>query len=188
MLIRLNGLRNRLNGLRNRLNAFDDRFLSVCFPFFQTVKWISVSVRFPKSGHKCAFCQNEHYSASFNVVREIGQRRNILERDKRCLNCLRFGHNAKECQNPKTCRHCQERYHQSICSLLDQPRPKPRDVPTEETKITMTTVGSKAKGTVLLQTAKAIAISGVTSETASVRILLDTESQHTYTTNRLKSK
>ena len=47
---------------------------------------------------KCAFCQNEHYSASCNVVRDIAQRKNILERDKRCFNCLRFGHNAKECQ------------------------------------------------------------------------------------------
>jgi hypothetical protein len=42
----------RLNGSRNRLNAFDDRFPSVCLPFFQTVERISVSVRFPKTGHK----------------------------------------------------------------------------------------------------------------------------------------
>ena len=135
---------------------------------------------------KCAFCQNEHYSASCDVIRDIAQRRNILERGKRCLNCLRLGHNAKECQNPKTCRHCQERHHQSICSLLDQPRPKPREVPTEETKTT--TVSNKAKGAVLLQTAKAMAINDVTSETASVRILLDTGSQRTYITNPLKSK
>ena len=37
LLIRLNDFLNRLNGLRNRLNAFDDRFLSVCLPFFQAV-------------------------------------------------------------------------------------------------------------------------------------------------------
>ena len=84
--------------------------------------------------------------------------------------------------------HCQERHHQLICSLLDQPRPKLRDVPTEETKITTTTVGSKAKRTLLLQTARAMAINDVTSETVSVRILLDTGSQQTYITNRLKSK
>ena len=137
---------------------------------------------------KCAFCQNEHYSASCDVVREIAQRRNILERDKRCLNCLRFGHNAKECQNPKTCRHCQERHHQSICSLLDQPRPKPRDVPTEETKITTTTVGSKAKGTVLLQTAKAMAFNEDNSKSTQVRILFDNGSQRSYVTSDLKSR
>ena len=49
LLIRLNGFSNRL---RNRLNVFEGRFLSVCIPFFQAVKRISVSVRFPKSGHK----------------------------------------------------------------------------------------------------------------------------------------
>ena len=92
---------------------------------------------------KCAFCQNEHYSASCNVVRDIAQRRNILERDKRCFNCLRFGHNAKECQNPKTCHHCQERHHQSICSLQDQQKPKPKAVPLEETETTTTTMSNK---------------------------------------------
>ena len=112
----------------------------------------------------------------------------ILERDKRCFNCLRFGHNAKECQNPKTCRHCQERHHQSICSLLDQQKPKPKAVPLKETETTTTTMSNKSKGTVLLQTAKAMAINDVTSETSSVRILLDTGSQHTYITSRLKSK
>ena len=137
---------------------------------------------------KCAFCQNEHYSASCDVVKEIAQRRNILERDKRCLNCLQFGHNAMECQNPKTCRHCQERHHQSICSLLDQPRLKPRDVPTEETKITTTTVGSKAKGTVLLQTAKAMAFNEDNSKSTQVRILFDNGSQRSYVTSDLKSR
>ena len=50
---------------------------------------------------KCAYCQNEHYSASCGVVRDTAQRRGILERDKRCFNCLRFDHDAKDCTNPK---------------------------------------------------------------------------------------
>ena len=50
---------------------------------------------------KCAYCQNEHYSASCGVVKDTAQRRSILERDKRCFNCLRFDHCAKDCTNPK---------------------------------------------------------------------------------------
>ena len=72
-----------------------------------------------------------------------------------------------------------------------QVKPKPKeDSPelTEEPKTTTTTVSSKAKGTVLLQTARATAVNDVNSETASVRILLDTGSQRTYITNRLKEK
>ena len=52
--------------------------------------------------------------------------------------------------------------------------PKPKEVCPEEPKTTTTTVSNKAKGTVLLQTAKATAVSDVPSETASFRILLDT--------------
>lgn len=134
---------------------------------------------------KCAYCRNEHYSASCGVVRDTAQRRSILERDKRCFNCLRFDHETKECTNPKKCRHCQQRHHQSICSMLDQGKPK--EVSAEEMKTT-TTVSNKAKGTVLLQTAKAVAVNDVNSKTARVRILLDTGSQRTYVTNRLKSR
>ena len=123
---------------------------------------------------KCVSCQNEHYSASSDAAKDTTQRRNILERDKRCFNCLRFGHEAKECRNPKTCRHSRQRHHQSICPLRDQGKPKPKeDSPelTEEPKTTTTTVSNKKKGTVLLQTARATAVNDVNSETASVRIL-----------------
>ena len=136
---------------------------------------------------KCAYCQNEHYSASCGVVKDTAQRRSILERDKRCFNCLRFDHCAKDCTNPKKCRHCQQRHHQSICSMLDQGKPKPKEVSAEETTTT-TTVSNKAKGTVLLQTAKAMAVNVVSSKAAPVRILLDTGSQRTYITTRLKSR
>ena len=140
---------------------------------------------------KCVSCKNEPYSASCDAVKDTAQRRNILERDKRCFNCLRFGQEAKECRNLKTCRHCRQRHHQSICPLGDQGKPKPKeDSPelTEEPKTTTTTVSNKKKGTVLLQTARATAVNDVNSETASVRILLDTGSQRTYITNRLREK
>ena len=71
--------------------------------------------------------------------------------------------------------------------MFDQGKPKQNEVPTEETKTT-TTVSNKAKGTVLLQTAKAMAVNDVNSKTARVRILLDTGSQRTYITSQLKSK
>ena len=72
--------------------------------------------------------------------------------------------------------------------MLDQQKPKPKAVPPEETETTTTTMSNKSKGTVLLQTAKAMAINDVTSETSSARILLDAGSQRTYITSRLKLK
>ena len=75
---------------------------------------------------KCVFCRNVHYSASCDVVKDTAKRRNILEPDKRCVNCLRLGDDVKERENPKTCRHCGQRHHQSICSLRDFVSPKPK--------------------------------------------------------------
>ena len=140
---------------------------------------------------KCVFFQNEHYSASCDAVKNIAQRGNILKRDKRCFNCLQFGHEVKECRNPKTCRHCRQWHQQSISPLRDQVKPKPNENSpelTEEPKTTTATVSSKTKGTVLLQMFRATAVNDVNSETASVRILLDTGSQRIYITNRLKEK
>ena len=71
--------------------------------------------------------------------------------------------------------------------MLDQGKPKPKEVSAEETKTT-TTVSNKARGTVLFQTAKVMAVNDVNSKVAPVRILLDKGSQRTYITSRLKSR
>ena len=142
---------------------------------------------------KCAFCQNEHYSASCDVVKDVSKRRNILEKDNRCFNCLRRGHQVKECRNPKTCRHCSQRHHQSVCLLRDQERrdqekSAQKEATPPEIKTTTTSVHSKSRGTVLLQTAQAMAVNNQNSANTNVRILLDTGSQRSYVTNRLKTK
>lgn len=79
----------------------------------------------------------------------------------------------------------QQRHHQLICSMLDQGKPKPKEVSVEETKTT-TTMSNKAKGTVPWQTAKAMAVNDVNSKAANVKILLDTRSQRSYITSWLK--
>ena len=65
---------------------------------------------------------------------------------------------------------------------------KPKEISPKEMKTTTTTVRNKAKGIVLLYSTKATAVNDVISETAFVRIHLDTGSQRTYVTNRWKSK
>ena len=89
----------------------------------------------------------------------------------------------KECQNPKTWRHCGQRHHQSIFFVACQESPRPKEISPKETKTITTTERNKAKATVLCW-----AVNNVISETASVRILLDTGSQRRYIKNRSKSK
>ena len=43
------------------------------------------------SGIRCAFCNSEHNSSSFEEVKEIQKRKNISRRDKRCFVCLSVG-------------------------------------------------------------------------------------------------
>ena len=45
----------------------------------------------------CAFCKKPHFSASCEEVHDIGKRREILMRDRRCFLCLNRGHRAAEC-------------------------------------------------------------------------------------------
>lgn len=46
---------------------------------------------------RCAFCNNLHYSASCDVVQSYESRKQILAKAGRCYNCIRKGHQVKEC-------------------------------------------------------------------------------------------
>ena len=98
---------------------------------------------------------------------------------------------ARVCKNPKTCRHCGERHHQSICKTLSKHR-------SEETPITKLSEGEfsnttttntvRDKGTVLLQTARATAFNEENSKSTEVRILFYNGSQRSYVTSNLMSR
>ena len=65
---------------------------------------------------RCVYCNSPHYSASCPTVTDLTKRREILVNANRCFKCLRQGHEVRECRNPKLCRNCGGRHHQSICS------------------------------------------------------------------------
>lgn len=101
---------------------------------------------------KCAYCKGNHYSASCEKVQDLQQRKEILLKERRCLNCLRPGHVASVCKNSKVCRHCGERHHQLICPTPSNPRSeeKPTTSPPEgEFSNTTTTNTIRNKGRVL---------------------------------------
>ena len=148
---------------------------------------------------RCVYCDDLHYSAFCTKVVDPRDRRNILIEAKRCFKCLYPDHNVKDCTSSKGCRHCGGRHHQSICSGMiphvQPPRPSPNalgQIKKEErgdTGGTITAISStKAKGSILLQTATAIATNEDGSLSLPVRILFDNGSQRSYVTNNLKSK
>ena len=151
---------------------------------------------------RCAFCDAPHYSASCQVVTDAVKRKEILMKAKRCFNCLRPGHGVKNCRNPKNCRNCGARHHQSICSKIytptsipenkDKNREEKHDVDTKaaDSKACTITAGSQVKNRkhVLLQTARAIATNEDGSKTTTARILFDTGSQRSYITDDLRRR
>ena len=117
--------------------------------------------------------KSRHYFASCTKFQQTKDRRYILQTNNQCFNCLKNGHDAKNCFKTKRCRHCDGKHHQSICARIDkhtedQRRPNGNDISRETpnehgTVATTTTAKSSTKGTVLLQTASCIAVSGSNS-------------------------
>lgn len=155
-----------------------------------------------KGPMKCVYCTGLHYSASCENVIDPTARFEILKKDRRCYVCLKTDHQSGSCN--KSCRRCRGNHHQSICRQL---APKPSELavssnqnPHEARNSTLvsldnpqspettTTASSATKGTVLLQTASAIARNEDGSKTTRVKILFDSGSQRSYVTDSLKSR
>ena len=105
----------------------------------------------------------------------------------------------KDCTSSTACQHCGGRHHQSICfgtiQHVQPPRPPTKElgqINKEERGAsggTITAISStKAKGSILLQTATTIATNKDGFRSLPVKILFDNGSQRSYVTDNLKSK
>ena len=112
---------------------------------------------------------------------------------------------VSNCNSSKTCRLCHHKHHQSICNRQEDNPQNNRGQPSQSmvaqdganvqektthqnTAITGQTVTAQAKtkGTVLLQTARAIATNSSNCMSTPVRILFDSGSQRTYVTEEVR--
>jgi hypothetical protein len=139
---------------------------------------------------QCVYCEGQHYSASCEKVVNSEARKKILGTSGRCFNCLRKGHPARSCTSERKCRHCSGRHHQSICAQINKKNDNEaakNEEPKLETNSNLTVTATRvSKGTVLLQTARAIATNG--KKSIPVRVLFDTGSQRTYITNSVQKR
>ena len=162
---------------------------------------------------RCAYCNDSHYSASCLKVVDINTRKQILKRDHRCFICLSKGHIAGKCDPGRSCRRCNGRHHQSICTASKTPphshKPPQRTSnesqdqetsdsagPSNQTQgstqdtsgVNTTTTVSKERRSVLLQTAITTVQSSNGSKSVTARLLFDSGSQRSYITSSLKAK
>lgn len=151
-------------------------------------------------GHKdrevsCCYCrQNGHEPRSCAKVRKVEDRKQILRRTARCFICLRRGHISSQCRSSNRCTRCKERHHISICNKNEQGTgthakkldPGADAFNPEPSATLCATYTSKA---ILLQTAEATVHNQRHPKRKAVaRFILDTGSQRSYITDRLRKK
>lgn len=130
---------------------------------------------------RCAYCEEFHYSASCPKVVDPAKRKH------RCLICLRVGHRARRLKHAAIVTKVTI----SPSAIKVQQIKKPAlPVANEKSEISQVsaTAALRKRGTVLLQTATAVATNEDGTKVTKVRILFDSGSHRSYVTNDLKSR
>eukprot|EP00794_Sanderia_malayensis_P021467 gene21467-biopygen1183 len=131
---------------------------------------------------QCFFCKNAHYASNCTVVQDVTKRKELLKNTRRCFLCMKIGHMAKRCQSTIKCRDCGRRHNTAICE-----GEKHEEVKAKEEEST-STMASKGREGVLLQTAQAIVYGNDKTKKTKINILFDGGSQRSYITEELKKK
>ena len=157
----------------------------------------------------CLFCGYKHFSASCKTVSDPTARKKILREKRRCFVCLKGNHLSRQCASRSKCYHCNGRHHAAICGANeDDSRParnlpsqnppsappnlnarQPPPVAAQTVSTNLYTSHDSLSNATLLQTAKTEVHSiNDQANRCDVRVILDSCSQKTYVTARLKGK
>lgn len=154
------------------------------------------------SQRKCIFCSDHHplYQCIVFSKMSVDEKEKEVRRHQLCRNCLRKGHQAKECPSSSTCRKCRGHHHTQLCfnpaqvnsKVIEPPQPKesgshqPTDQPSASVSATLAdhasyaSAGRGRKG-VLLATAVVIVVDDNGVE-HTARALLDSGSECCFAT------
>lgn len=69
------------------------------------------------SQRKCVSCSDHHplYQCGVFSKMSLDEKEKEVRRHQLCRNCLRKGHQAKECPSSSTCRKCKGHHHTQLC-------------------------------------------------------------------------
>lgn len=148
---------------------------------------------------ECCYCsQDGHSSTNCPVVVSVEARKQTLRNEGRCYNCTRKGHMGRECKVTSKCTKCQGRHHTSICTKGTQsaaPVAKPSSKGGLNPKAEpfggpeAASLYVESGQMILLQTAKAVVYNPENpSIQTDARVILDSGSQRSYISSRLKKR
>lgn len=138
------------------------------------------------STNMCRLCQASHFvnRCPQFIRKNPSQRREVVSQAARCMNCLSSKHATKSCASKHSCRTCHQRHHMML--HLDSESPSNTE---SSVSLYISAFYSNAKlaprAPVLLATAR-ITVSSPTGRSLTVRALLDSGSEITFATERLR--
>lgn len=135
----------------------------------------------PSSLRECSFCKGQHrlYECTAFQAKSVEDRMSFVSSLKLCHNCLRSGHNPRRCRLPGGCKICKQRHN----SLLHEYLYKNEDAAPSSEAVAMPALSSSE---VLLCTAEVNLTNPLTGNSTKVRALLDSASQSSFITERVK--
>lgn len=71
---------------------------------------------------RCVYCDEYHFSASCQKVKNVTQRKDILRNNRRFV-CLQREHRASDCERRNNCRKCHGSHPQCICRAETHSQP-----------------------------------------------------------------
>ena len=147
----------------------------------------------------CSFCGNQHPSVDCPVVVDVPTRLTILRKKGKCCVCLWAHHLSRNCQSKLRCKECGGRHHVNICgreTLTAACQPGMPQTTFSDTYYSLShdqgashqtsTLYIDAKTSVLLPTAQADVSGTGLDKSVKVRVILDSCSQRSYVSCRLK--
>ena len=69
-----------------------------------------------KTPRPCTYCAGTHRPDKCDKIKTVEERRSLLQRQQRCLNCLGLNHTKLiQCFSKGRCMKCKKKHHTSIC-------------------------------------------------------------------------
>ncbi|XP_024868679.1 uncharacterized protein LOC112452619, partial [Temnothorax curvispinosus] len=150
-----------------------------------------------KAVSQCSLCKAKHaFSACPQFAgKSPSQRREIVQRERRCFNCLSQHHAVKACSSKFLCRMCQKPHHTMLHVDSDSPPkteaitpandpPRAVDATTSEVNSLLASSQTPSRSYVLLATAW-VTVSSPLGRSVIVRALLDQGSEMSFITEKL---
>ncbi|MCP4486873.1 MAG: hypothetical protein GY820_06070, partial [Gammaproteobacteria bacterium] len=166
----------------------------------------------------CFYCSGNHPAVRCTTFPSLEERKKLTREKKLCFNCLRPNHMLTDCKNPKSCQHCNQRHHSSLCprntpvktpvlqvsSMQQSPKLSLYEQPKKPEMIAETTESERnnAKSTAVLLTPNEAslyqtAVAQISSaepnqrypkKEVTARMLFDTGSSHSFITEKAANK